>query len=357
MSTTAPFWSWKEFFCGNQSIGLAIVLNVILFIPLGYLLASIFESGYCPFLICFFVSISIESIQYLAFLGFFDIDDITNNSLGGLIGICIFRLTTKFVDARKLVALIIVAGVCGCALCPRSQQKYITQFDFSVDEVVDKEDALIVSGTCYVYRRESLSYEIIFDDGEHTYTASTNVQGRNYVAVLDENPKGSYEIKVRFQGYDPISTQTYLNGGMIQYVNNPPHPDVDDTDLEFIVNTGILKCYQEEYDVYIYQVGDMLYWIVGKPFDASIILHVYTDEIQKLPVNRKKYGFDNLSFVCNSKNSISSEMECGRYAVFRKQLPKTYHISAIMVGMNMNSKIYWKQYFRVDTELVGKDYE
>jgi glycopeptide antibiotics resistance protein len=70
-----------------------ILGNILTFGPLGFLIPIIFKS--CRKLvktisICFISIIGIESFQFIAMLGYFDIDDILLNTLGCLIGYCVY---------------------------------------------------------------------------------------------------------------------------------------------------------------------------------------------------------------------------------------------------------------------------
>ena len=210
-----------------------------------------------------------------------------------------------------------------------------------------QDNSLTLIGTCYVYNRESLGYEILLCDGEETYTAQTQANGRFFKSEFDIIPQSLCEIKVRFNGYNSISAQTYIYDGEIQYVKNAPEPDIIGTDLERVVFAGDLMCYQPEYDTFVYQVNNKLYWLIGKPFEGSLILHYYTDEPEKLPENRIPYGFDNKSFVGDSYRNITSSLNCGKYTVFIETLPQSYRISAVKVGMNKGKRVLWEEYFRI----------
>lgn len=68
-----------------------IYMNIMLFVPLGYLLPYVFDFiqhkvTYRPVLFCFLISIITENIQLIFKLGFYDIDDIISNTIGGFIG-------------------------------------------------------------------------------------------------------------------------------------------------------------------------------------------------------------------------------------------------------------------------------
>lgn len=70
-----------------------ILGNILAFGPLGFLIPIIFKK--CrkfvkTISICFISIIGIESFQFIAMLGYFDIDDILLNTLGCLIGYCVY---------------------------------------------------------------------------------------------------------------------------------------------------------------------------------------------------------------------------------------------------------------------------
>jgi len=72
-----------------------VYLNVILFVPMGYLLPYVFDwfRARCrvrPVAACFLISLLIENIQLIGKRGFYDIDDLICNTLGGLLGQWLF---------------------------------------------------------------------------------------------------------------------------------------------------------------------------------------------------------------------------------------------------------------------------
>lgn len=74
-----------------------LFLNIILFIPLGFLLPYAFPKLRFWKTICIslLLSVCIEGTQYVAQLGCCDIDDVINNTLGACIGYGCFSLYTK----------------------------------------------------------------------------------------------------------------------------------------------------------------------------------------------------------------------------------------------------------------------
>lgn len=69
------------------------VINVILFMPLGFLGAEILQKKIAfSILIGFGISLAIELVQLVTKLGVFDVDDLLMNTLGTLLGCGLFAL-------------------------------------------------------------------------------------------------------------------------------------------------------------------------------------------------------------------------------------------------------------------------
>ena len=93
------FSSYKEAYNTMQMyLFRNIVLNILLFVPLGFLLpiySDKLKKAYKVVGIGLAVTTIIEIIQYITKLGIFEIDDILNNTLGTLIGYSVFMMYTK----------------------------------------------------------------------------------------------------------------------------------------------------------------------------------------------------------------------------------------------------------------------
>lgn len=343
-----PFWSYFDWVRGNWSRGSSIILNIILFIPFGYLLAGLKKTKRLPIIICLAVTVAIETIQYITYHGYFDIDDIISNFIGGVVGVFCFHRFHERLGKYFIPALFAVAGIVGCLISSGGKQIYETQFDFGIQSVEVREESITLTGNCSIYRRDFLPYQIQLKGEDTIYLAATEISGTQFNAVAVA-PDDDYEIDVIFKGYQPISTGIYINSQRVEYVKNAPTPAVSGTDLAFLIESGILKVYNADYDAYVYQVEDRLYWLIGKHFDASIIYHLYTEELENLPEERKKYGFDNRGVKVGSDRDLTSSMDCGRYIVLSDIIPTEYSVKAIAVGMGKGPEILWREYFRVDS--------
>ncbi len=92
-----------------------IILNIIMFIPLGFLLPllnKIFYKPYSTLLLSFCFTLGIEIVQLITKIGAFDLDDIFNNFLGAIIGYCvvmtILSATSENKHKKRNIALYIV---------------------------------------------------------------------------------------------------------------------------------------------------------------------------------------------------------------------------------------------------------
>lgn len=101
-SATTLFLTYTQFLKGKYWVLYDLVFNIILFIPLGILLRFGLKSKTCM-IITFLLSLGIELIQLLTGRGVFEISDIIDNFLGGVLGIiiyeslfCLFRKTEEY---------------------------------------------------------------------------------------------------------------------------------------------------------------------------------------------------------------------------------------------------------------------
>ena len=70
-------------------------MNLMLFVPMGYLLPYVFswfrqKPRIRPVMACLVISLLIENVQLITRRGFYDVDDLISNTLGGLIGQYLF---------------------------------------------------------------------------------------------------------------------------------------------------------------------------------------------------------------------------------------------------------------------------
>lgn len=80
-----------------------IILNILLFVPFGYMLPCLFKklqkALWAVVLTGFVCSLLTETIQLVTHLGWFDLDDLLNNTMGCILGVILYR---SFLRERKV---------------------------------------------------------------------------------------------------------------------------------------------------------------------------------------------------------------------------------------------------------------
>jgi glycopeptide antibiotics resistance protein len=106
-----------ETLISNGKIGLGeIIMNVVIFVPLGLYAGVLFKRwNFLKNLFFFFLtSLIVEGLQFILSVGAFDITDTITNTLGGVIGLMIFRAIAKVFKssgrAQRSINIIAAAG-------------------------------------------------------------------------------------------------------------------------------------------------------------------------------------------------------------------------------------------------------
>ncbi|CAN7750327.1 VanZ family protein [Paenibacillus sp. LjRoot56] len=114
-----PFYTIYSYLSGELNVSPIIVMtnilgNIILFMPLGVYVQLLKKDKKISISmgIVFLISLLVEIFQFIFGIGATDIDDIILNSLGGLIGILVYKvLLLIFKDEEKVRLTIVVTGL------------------------------------------------------------------------------------------------------------------------------------------------------------------------------------------------------------------------------------------------------
>lgn len=93
-----PFWSWREVLLGNTYMLTEIILNVILFLPIGILLPVLFHRTFRwwqGLLMGVLLSSVIEITQLVSCRGLFEWDDMLHNGIGCMLGCLLADLVIR----------------------------------------------------------------------------------------------------------------------------------------------------------------------------------------------------------------------------------------------------------------------
>lgn len=137
------FSSYKEAY-NKMAISLFrnIVLNILLFVPLGFLLpiySDKLKKSYIVVLIGFLTTLIIELIQYITRIGIFEIDDIFNNTIGIIIGYTLFMLYNslrskerrKYIIVYVLPTILVIAVFLGIYIKYQNQEMGNLAIDYN----------------------------------------------------------------------------------------------------------------------------------------------------------------------------------------------------------------------------------
>ena len=98
------FWSYKAILGGKTNLIAENFWNVILFIPIGGMVAGIIRKHpWITILFGFFLSVSIEVLQLLAHRGLFEFDDIFHNTVGTVVGVVLYLLVCRMVRKSSIL--------------------------------------------------------------------------------------------------------------------------------------------------------------------------------------------------------------------------------------------------------------
>lgn len=135
----------------NKRNNAFVIENVLLFIPYGFLCAWMFTAARKFFsctLICMLTSLGIECMQLMTGRGFFQIDDVLTNTMGGVIGYILFRCflneektgreKTKWVYRVLAVLMMAVTMLCVFAFSSESASESNNMSMNAARYVVDK---------------------------------------------------------------------------------------------------------------------------------------------------------------------------------------------------------------------------
>lgn len=95
-----PFYTYYQFYNGNNDIMQQALMNIALFYPLGYLmsctnLSILHKQKWTVVLIVLLFSLGIEIIQFLFHLGYAEVDDVIHNTFGSALGMGGYYLLQK----------------------------------------------------------------------------------------------------------------------------------------------------------------------------------------------------------------------------------------------------------------------
>ena len=118
-----PFWSYIAISNGKEDLIAENIMNIIVFIPFGIFVGLAFQriKWWHVLILILLVSLSVEFMQYFFNRGFSEFDDVLHNTLGGLIGYCVYKITEYVViSLREIIGKIYT-------ICKYGSKKYLVR--------------------------------------------------------------------------------------------------------------------------------------------------------------------------------------------------------------------------------------
>lgn len=143
-----------------------------------------------------------------------------------------------------------------------------------------------------------------------------------------------------------VSTKKYLyNGELYDFIPDEYiSPEIDETEIREVIEKGRIRGYDSNKQIWIYNYTNRLYVIIGNDLyedwegKIDVPYHLWTTQNDKLPENRKEYGYDNKDFIFSSKEiRISSS----NYHVAVVDIPREYPITNIRMGIYDSKENKW----------------
>lgn len=214
----------------------------------------------------------------------------------------------------------------------------------------DNNDEVILSTDMYVRKDVEEIFEPEYEHGKCGFIAELqpnelelDVCYQVYL-VLDYETDSEKRLKV--------NTDKYIcNGKLYNYNPNTfERPNVNDEELLQVINDGIVRAYDIEKEIWIYQYDDMLYYIVNSEFgsmkdnDVKIPVMPSTSRTDLLPEKRIEDGFDHLGAYYEDLSYAREGIL--PYQVVRVNLSNDYPNTYVSTGLYYTNSKTWYRHFR-----------
>lgn len=381
------FWSYRKWFAGDWELGGEILANMVMFVPLGFLVTAVGRKRKGSVLAVLFAavlySLVIEILQQVLIRGLLEWDDLVSNTTGAMLGWGFYLAVEKLLPDRRLpVAILSIAAafaiVCiivfvqGNGVIKRNGNLSPRVFCFQIDEAEMENGAVRLRGFAFRYQFEPANVLLLLrstetgkkiklttesgiarSDVNDYFLCNYDYTDTGFVASGRFAEEEEYELMVKWPWTLAVATGVYLTGEDIHYAPEDVFisPDCVGTELESIVKNGLLRVYRPDSHCWVYQLDNSLYWIADQDFileddgTTKIQYQLWTTQIEKLPEKRlaNKSTKDNLG---GNFEEYELKGNFGAYRVMKRELPDAYSITAIVTGYYRDGSWVWKNCFR-----------
>lgn len=352
-----------------------LVLNIILFMPLGFFLPLVhrsFKKFYKTLMLAFIFTLLIEATQYVTRLGIFEIDDIFNNTLGAIIGYGLIMFLVKLKDKKSFLkssvylsplVITILAfvsvfamyelqdyGNLGMAYSYKLDMSQV-KIDFEVQtDDVEKEVAIYKAPIYSQDEAEQMAISFFENIGIDTRPMSIDAYNDN--AYYWIRGKDTYNIKVDFIGgafsfgdfssfeKEPMDLEEeQINSTLLSYGISIPQQ------AELIHDkTGLYQ-----WRVNMLEKGDAL-------IDGMLSCTYYEDETIK-NITNSLIEYKKVDQVpIKSTNQVIADLSSGKFKYFKKENIESMTVKSLNLKYALDSKGFYRPVYKVETAINGEEY-
>ena len=248
---------------------------------------------------------------------------------------------------------------------------------YQIDSMENVDGEFVISGWAFKLNKnaETANCEVLLysaDTGKAYYPEMSYVEredvNRYFLCEYDYTNSGFvgsidtkkldlenhvYEILLRPEENRQVySTGIYYANGKMMFVDPAKYEplEVVGTDIENVVENGVLRVCRSDFGMYVYQYDGELYWIAEPGYgfvDGNTLVQyqMHTTQIKSLPQHRleNNWLWSNISFWF-TENELT-ELNTGKYRVAKCALPTEYSVTAIWTGNYIDGWI-WQSDFR-----------
>lgn len=164
--------------------------------------------------------------------------------------------------------------------------------------------------------------------------------------------KNDYEVLVKpsWKEY-AYRVGMYLSKGEVVSVDPKERAplQVSDTKMAEIVKNGMLRAYNSEMGISVYQCDNMMYWFVEQDYphfgsggDMWMQFNLFTTQNERLPKEQieKKCMWNNCSFAFSAKELFATD----EYRVVGCEIPQTHSITRVETGHLGEETLWWMKF-------------
>lgn len=362
-----------------------LILNIILFIPLGFLLpmySDKLKKMYIVVPIGLLATLTIEFTQHFNDYGTFEIDDAFNNTLGTLIGYCIFMIVYKLRNKQNwkkmigyTIPIIATIGLFVGILIGHKTQEF-GNFDFENNYTIDMNNVVVKNEIEFsseqskkeIYQTEIATKEEAkqiaidwFKKVGAEIDESQTGEGENMILFRNktDNLANSYFVNIDYVGTrDTFSDSSHIyeeNGNIIfmPEIEDASRKEVEQALLKLGVQVpeyaefGQNRMRQYTFTVNMKKEGNKL-------IDGVLTCNYYEDK------SIKRVADEIITYEKVAEKEIMSEQEAyeeilaGEFKAFSVEPVQSITIQTVRLEYKLDSKGFYVPVYKFEILLNGK---